>query len=111
MSRIEYLDDNHLKQLFPDGKVNSTELVVIDVRAPMEAAVERIAGSVNIPLEALPHIDKNAYQDKTVVFHCKGGVRTRANQPLLESLKSKNSYCMAGGIEQWKKCGNQVMSK
>lgn len=108
MSKIQYLDDVGLKSRFSDG-VSNDNTVIIDVRAPSEAMVERIAGSVNIPLDEIPQCDKSQFADKTLVFHCKGGVRTRNNQALLEQFASLESYSMDGGIEQWKNCGFKVV--
>ena len=108
MSKIQYLDDASLKSRFPAG-VSNDDTVIIDVRAPLEAMVERIACSINLPLDEMPLCDKSKFAGKTLVFHCKGGVRTRNNQTLLEQFDSSESYCMDGGIEQWKNCGFKVV--
>ena len=108
MSKINYLDDVSLKNMFPDGKLTNDKIIVIDVRSPGEVASEYIAGSQNLPLDEIEAYDKNEFKDKTIVFHCKGGVRTRNNQHFLEQFASIASYCMNGGIEQWKNCGYEV---
>ncbi|HCY39704.1 MAG TPA: hypothetical protein DHV02_07545 [Neisseriales bacterium] len=108
MSKIEYLDDEQLKSMFPNGVVSDADVLIIDVRSPGENAAEYIEGSTNIPLDELMSFDRNKYKDKTLVFHCKGGVRTKANQHVLESLASKQSFCFDGGIEQWKSCGHPI---
>ncbi len=108
MSRIEYLDDQELCTMFPNGMSLNNDVVIVDVRSAGEYAAEYISGSVNIPLDELLTNDKNQFKDKVVVFHCKGGVRTRNNQHVLEMFATKQSFCMAGGIEQWKSCNHPV---
>lgn len=108
MSKIEYLNDDQLKEMFPNGTAIASDIVIIDVRSPGENAAEYIDGSINIPLDEFLSIDRSKYKDKTLVFHCKGGVRTKSNQHVLESIASKQSFCFDGGIEQWKKCGHPI---
>lgn len=105
MSKILYVDDAKLEQIFTN---NLNEVVIVDIRNPGEHSAEYIDGSVNLPLDELLAADKNQFKDKVVLFHCKGGVRTKANQHLLEAFASKESLCLEGGIEQWKNCGKPV---
>lgn len=105
MSKILYIDDNKLEQLFTS---ETGEVVIVDIRNPGEHSVEYIDGSVNLPLDELLTANKNQFKDKVILFHCKGGVRTRANQHLLEAFASKESFCLEGGIDQWKSCGKPV---
>lgn len=108
MSKLEYIDDATLATLFPSGKLQHPDMVIIDIRSADEYAVECIEGSINIPLDDLLFSDKNKFKDKVILFHCKGGVRTKANEHILEAFNSARSLCLSGGIEQWKKCGNRV---
>lgn len=108
MSKIEYIDEAKLVELFPNGSNKNPDIVIVDIRNPGEYAAEYIDGSVNIPLDELLSSDKQQFKDKTIVFHCKGGVRTKANQHILEAFASKQSLCIDGGIEQWKSCGHPI---
>jgi rhodanese-related sulfurtransferase len=85
-------------------------VVVVDVRSAPEYALEHIANSINISLDDLARVEKNYFKDKIVVFHCKGGIRTKSNEHLLQTFHSKQSYCLSGGIEQWKCCGFKVVT-
>lgn len=105
MSKVLYIDDGKLEKLFT-SKFN--EVVIIDIRNPGEYSVEYIDGSINLPLDELLTADKNQFKDRVILFHCKGGIRTRANQHLLEAFASKESLCLEGGIDQWKNCGKPV---
>lgn len=107
-SNFEYLDDAQLKSMFPNGSNPDENVVIVDIRSTGEYAAEYIAGSVNLPLDELLTQDKNQFKEKVVVFHCKGGVRTKNNQHILEMFATKKSYSMAGGIEQWKSCNQPV---
>ena len=109
MSKVQYLDNSQLIELFPGGKIPHVDLLIIDVRAPGEYAEEHIEGSINLPLDEFIGFDKASYKDKVLIFHCKGGVRTKSNQHILETLASKESWCLDGGIEQWKSCGFKVV--
>ena len=108
MSKIEYVDNAALVEIFPDNDSVNHDIVIVDIRNPGEYAAEYIEGSVNIPLDELLSSDKQQFKDKVILFHCKGGVRTRANQHILEAFNSKQSLCLEGGIEQWKNCGRPV---
>lgn len=108
MSKIEYLNDQELIAMFPNGANLSDDVVIVDVRSFGEHTVESISDSINLPLDELLMHDKNQFKDKVVVFHCKGGVRTKNNQHVLEMFATKKSFCMTGGIEQWKSCNLPV---
>lgn len=108
MSKIEYVDNATLVEMVSENGEISADVVIVDIRNPSENAAEYIDGSVNIPLDELLSSDKQQFKDKVILFHCKGGVRTKANQHILEAFNSKQSLCLEGGIEQWKNCGRPV---
>lgn len=110
MSKIKYLDDATLLGMFPNKINDKDNIVIVDIRNPGEYSVEYIEGSINIPLDELLSSDKQQFKDKTIVFHCKGGVRTKANQHILEAFASVESLCLEGGIDQWKNCKLKVKS-
>ncbi len=105
-NKLEYLDDGSLQELFANDTQN--EITIVDVRNPGEHAAEYIDGSINLPVDELLTADKNQFKDKVVVFHCKGGIRTRANQHLLEAFSTKRTLCMEGGIDQWINLGKPI---
>ncbi len=105
MSKVCFLNDEQLRDLFQSA---TDDIIVVDVRNSGEYAVEHIADSINLPVDELLTADKNQFKDKVVVFHCKGGVRTRANEHLLDAFATKQTYCMEGGIDQWKNLGNPI---
>jgi rhodanese-related sulfurtransferase len=80
--------------------------VLIDVREPHEHAIERIPGAIALPLSRLANGGaSDVPQDRTVVFLCASGMRTKTNSAALASLASGEAFCMTGGILAWKRAG------
>ncbi len=86
------------------------EIIIIDIREPSEYAREHIPGSINIPLNQLTEYDTTNWQDKTVLFHCKSGNRTKQAQILIDKIPHGEKLCLSGGIEEWKLIGNDVLT-
>ena len=74
---------------------------IVDVREPQEYQINRIPGSVLIPLGDLPkryvELDPNA----TLVMQCKSGVRSKRAQDFLESKGFTRVRNLTGGILAW----------
>ena len=93
------------------GALSSTELkaeldrgenlVILDVREPQEYQINRIPGSILIPLGDLPkryvELDPNA----AIVSQCKSGVRSAKAQEILYSKGFTNVRNLTGGILGW----------
>lgn len=96
-----FIDDPQLK-----AKINQLKnAVIVDIRSSDEYQREHIPNSVNLTVEQLKQTDLNQWQDKTVIFHCKLGHRTKQAQTIIEKFNCQAKYCLAEGIEQWKRCG------
>ena len=78
--------------------------VIIDVRAPAEHARERIPGARNIPLGSSAGLDGKA----PIVFHCRSGMRTSANEEALAASANCQAYILDGGLDAWKRAGLSV---
>ena len=81
--------------------------VVIDVRDADEFAREHIPGARNEPLSALGAGPAAGNAD-IVIYHCKSGMRTKANAPRLAAARACEAYILEGGIEAWKSAGLPV---
>jgi rhodanese-related sulfurtransferase len=103
MNKIKLLDNEALKALFHEGK-GQADVVIIDIREPMEYAREHIAGSINIPVAQLKDTDFSVWKDKIAVFYCQLGNRTHSAKDSLQHLNVKEIYCIQGGISAWKQC-------
>ena len=88
-----------LNNLLPEGKH-----VVVDMRDKEKWELERVPGSLNIPLKDLPKRMKELPKDKTIVPYCSNiicGLAVRGALQLAESGYSVQM--MFGGLEAWKK--------
>lgn len=85
------------------------EAVVVDVREPVERASEHIAGSHAQPIGEL-NTEELCKQlgDKRIVFHCRGGGRSRKAATKMCGATNAPAYHLAGGIEAWKAAGFDV---
>ncbi|MEQ8267103.1 MAG: rhodanese family protein [Parvibaculum sp.] len=75
--------------------------VIIDIREPDEFAREHIPGAVNEPLSKLGGRPAAAGAD-IVVYHCKSGMRTKANAAKLAAPETCEAYILEGGLDAWK---------
>ena len=77
------------------------QLVIVDVREPQEYQINKIPGSILIPLGDLPkryvELDPNA----VIVSQCKSGMRSAKAQEFLRSKGFTNVRNLTGGILGW----------
>jgi glyoxylase-like metal-dependent hydrolase (beta-lactamase superfamily II)/rhodanese-related sulfurtransferase len=74
---------------------------VLDVRAPRECGQNRIAGSVNIPLNHLRARLAEVPRNRRVVVHCAAGYRSAIAASLLEHAGFEDLADLAGGMQAW----------
>lgn len=75
--------------------------LLIDIRGPDEFRREYIAGAKNIPLAQLVNT-RVGEGHKTVIFHCKTGMRSSANVKELAQTAGCEAFLLDGGIDAWK---------
>lgn len=81
---------------------------LVDIRDADEHARERIPGALNLPLSDIANLPEG---ERPVVFHCRSGMRTAANAPLLASAARKApAYLLEGGIDAWRSAGHAVVA-
>ncbi len=94
---IDALTATELKAELDRGE----QLVVVDVREPQEYQINKIPGSILIPLGDLPkryvELDPNA----RIVSQCKSGMRSAKAQDFLRSKGFTNVRNLTGGILGW----------
>ncbi len=73
---------------------------LIDVREPLEHAINRIEGSTLIPLGDLPSRLGEIDQVRDVVVYCRVGARSARAAELLRGAGFR-AWNLAGGIDQW----------
>ena len=82
---------------------------IVDIREPQEWASGVIPGAARAPLSVLQSVDIGAQPQQTLIFHCKGGARTRANDAALRAkAEGHDVYLMQGGIDGWRAAGLPV---
>ena len=85
--------------------INRERGVLVDVREPNETALERIPGSVIVPLSAF---DPGAIPDpsgREVVFTCRSGRRSVTASLAAQEQGFPYASHLAGGILAWKAAG------
>ncbi len=96
---IKSIDSKQLK-----SKLESGQVILIDVRELDEFRIEHIEGAINIPLSQFHKInDIELSGNKILVMQCRVGARSmRACQLLLELNFTNEVWNLEGGIEAWK---------
>jgi sulfur-carrier protein adenylyltransferase/sulfurtransferase len=77
------------------------DVIVLDVREPQEYQINRIPGSVLIPLGDLPARFGELDADREIVAQCKSGVRSAKATLFLKSVGFNRVRNLAGGILGW----------
>jgi rhodanese-related sulfurtransferase len=103
MTQLKPIQPQDAARLIREGAV------LIDIREADEHARERIAGARH---HALSKIDANSPAragDDVLIFHCRSGMRTKANaEKLSAAAQDCDVYVLEGGIDGWKKAGLPV---
>src|SRR5438046_5272970 len=86
-----------LKQRLDRGE----KLTIVDVHAPNELQINRIPGSVHIPLGDIPKRYNELDPDAELVMQCKSGVRSAKAADFLRSVGFKRVLNLKGGILDW----------
>lgn len=100
---LKELPDALLKDWCQGGKIPDN-VMIIDIREPIEFNSEHIIGSHNIPASKISTTDFSPYKDKIAVFHCSSGIRTKRAADAILATGFKEIYCLPQGIQQWKAC-------
>jgi adenylyltransferase/sulfurtransferase len=77
------------------------KLTLVDVREPNEYQINRIPGTVLIPLGDVPRRYAELDKDDEIVVHCKMGGRSAKAADFLRSVGFKRVLNLKGGILDW----------
>ncbi|MBB6065496.1 rhodanese-like domain-containing protein [Pseudoxanthomonas broegbernensis] len=84
--------------------------LLVDIREADEHARERIPAACCVPVSRLadaPQLRQGA--SRTLLFHCRSGMRTRANAAALQAAAAGcEAYIVEGGLDAWKRAGLPV---
>jgi rhodanese-related sulfurtransferase len=81
------------------------EIVLIDVREPMEYAAERIHGALLYPMSTFDPAQLPRDEKRPVVFHCGSGKRSATAFAAAAQAGVPLRAHMQGGIGAWKMAG------
>jgi rhodanese-related sulfurtransferase len=81
--------------------------VLIDIREADEYARERIPNAEHVALSRLGNADISSHNGKPLIFYCRSGARTTANQERLAGLTDHrcHAFRIEGGLEAWRGAG------
>jgi adenylyltransferase/sulfurtransferase len=77
------------------------KLTLVDVREPNEYQINRIPGTMLIPLGDIPRRYNELDPDEEIVVHCKMGGRSAKAADFLRSVGFKRVLNLRGGILDW----------
>jgi adenylyltransferase/sulfurtransferase len=97
VSNATEISSVELKQRLDRGD----RLTLVDVREPNEYQINRIAGSVLIPLGDVPSRYRELHPDGEIIVHCKMGGRSARAADFLRSVGFKRVLNLKGGILDW----------
>jgi len=80
---------------------NGVDLGVRGIRKPKEYQINRIPGTVLIPLGDVPKRYNELDPDKELIVHCKSGVRSAKAADFLRSVGFRRVLNLKGGILDW----------
>ena len=81
--------------------------LLVDIRDADEHAREQIPGAVNVPLSRIGEL---AATGRSLVFHCRSGMRTAANADALErAARGAPCHLLEGGLDGWRKAGLETV--
>jgi len=82
------------------------ELILVDVRSPVEFASIHIPGSYNVPLDQLTeHRAELASVGGPVVLVCRSGMRARQAETVLADVDISRLHVLDGGVTAWEQAG------
>src|SRR6185503_3014399 len=77
------------------------EILILDVREPQEYQINRIPGSILIPLGDLPQRVQELDGAREIIVHCKSGARSARALEFLKAAGFRRVRNLKGGILQW----------
>ncbi len=97
MPNADELTPTELKALLDQGR----EILVLDVRTPMERSIGAIEGSTLIPIQELVQRVSELDRSAEIVAYCHSGLRSKMALDFLRQQGFENVRHLGGGIDAW----------
>ena len=81
---------------------NEGACVLVDVREDNEWSGGHIPGAVHAPLSRFPEAAAQLPKDKSVIFYCQGGVRSKRALGMAKDCGLNAEGHLGGGIAAWR---------
>lgn len=81
---------------------HNPNVILLDVRTPMEFYQRRIPRAINIPLDELYHRSGELDPEQEIVALCEHGIRSVSASGLLVQLGFRKVFNMVGGMSRWR---------
>jgi len=82
-------------------RAHDAQLLLLDVREPMEREYARIEPSLHIPMQEVPGRLGELARDRTIVVYCHSGGRSSLVAGFLEQQGYAHVVNLRGGIDAW----------
>ena len=99
MPRVKDLTPTEFRQRWPEP--GSEQVVLLDVREPMELEIAAIDGALHIAMGDVPARLADLERDRAIVVMCHSGVRSRRVADYLLANGFLDVFNLAGGIDAW----------
>lgn len=99
MPRVKDLTPTEFRQRWPDS--GSEQVVLLDVREPMELEIAAIDEAVHIAMGDLPSRLAELDRECSIVVMCHSGVRSRRVAEFLVANGFFEVFNLTGGIDAW----------
>ena len=86
------------------------EIILIDVRTPIEYAYEHVKGALLSPMACFDVRHLPTQTDKPIVFHCGTGVRSKMVAEKYLNAGNTQVAHMEGGFGFWKQAGFKYLA-
>ena len=86
------------------NKIESNNVILVDVRTPMEYSQGHIQGSVNVDFKEekdFQNYFKNLDKSETIFLYCRSGNRSKKSAEKLIDLGFNKIYDLDGGFIEW----------
>ncbi len=97
---LDIFTPQEVKEMF-----DRNQIVVIDVRTPVEYAFEHIPGAMLFPLSSFDPTKLPEEGSKRLVFHCGSGKRSRKVVERCVAAGMRRLAHMEGGFSAWQSAG------